>query len=79
VEWDRREGYTRVLSVNAGGRDPRLIGTRFKLLLREEPRSEGGGYTMAFYPPSAGDDRWPTSFEYGEDNPVHVVRIGGGS
>lgn len=79
VEWDRREGYTRVLSVNAGGRDPRLIGTRFKLLLREEPRSEGGGYTLAFFPPSAGDDRWPTSFEYGENNPVHVVRIGGGS
>ncbi|MEN1706136.1 MAG: sigma-70 family RNA polymerase sigma factor, partial [Planctomycetota bacterium] len=46
VEWDRREGYSRVLSVNAGGRDPRLIGTRFKLLLREEPREEGGGYTL---------------------------------
>ncbi|MEL7484973.1 MAG: sigma-70 family RNA polymerase sigma factor, partial [Planctomycetota bacterium] len=79
VEWEQREGYSRVLSVNAGGRDPRLIGTRFKLLVREEPQDEGGGYTLAFYPPSSGDDRWPTSFEFGEDNPVHVVRIGGGS
>lgn len=77
IEWDRREGYSRVLSVNAGGRDPRLIGTRFKLLIREEPESEGGGYSLAYFGP--GDERWPSSFEYGEDNPVRVVRIGGGS
>ncbi len=77
IKWERMEGYSRVLSVNAGGRDPRLIGTRFKLLLREEPESAGGGYSLAYFMP--GDERWPSSFEYGEDNPVHVVRIGGGS
>ncbi|MEO1585109.1 MAG: sigma-70 family RNA polymerase sigma factor [Planctomycetota bacterium] len=79
VEWERREGYSRVMSVNAGGRDPRQIGTRFRLLLREEPESAGGGYTVAYFPPGAAGDRWPTSFEFDENNPVHVVRIGGGS
>ena len=77
IEWERREGYSRVLSVNAGGRDPRLIGTRFKLLIREEPESEGGGYSLAYFGP--GDERWPSSFEFSQDNPVRVVRIGGGS
>lgn len=78
VEWDQREGYSRVLSVNAGGRNPRLIGTRFRLLLREEPESAGGGYSIAYYPPAEGEDRWPSSFEYEQNNPVRVVRIGGG-
>ncbi|MEM7622529.1 MAG: sigma-70 family RNA polymerase sigma factor [Planctomycetota bacterium] len=79
IEWDRREGYSRVLSVNAGGRDPRLIGTRFHLLLREEPESAGGGYSIAYFPQSESTERWPSSFEYSENNPVRVVRIGGGS
>lgn len=79
IEWQRMEGYSRVLSVNAGGRDPRLIGTRFRLLIRAEPQSEGGGYSLAYFPPGLGDDRWPASFEFDKDNPVHIVRIGGGS
>ncbi|MEM7628341.1 MAG: sigma-70 family RNA polymerase sigma factor [Planctomycetota bacterium] len=74
IEWDRRDGYSRVLSINAGGRDPRLIGTRFPLLLRRE----GDAYEVAYFPmtsPRAGD--WPGSFAYSKDNPVRVVRFEG--
>lgn len=74
IEWDRRDGYSRVLSINAGGRDPRLIGTRFPLLLRRD----GDVYEVAYFPmtsPRAGD--WPGSFEYSKDNPVRVVRFEG--
>ncbi len=70
IEWDRVQGHTRVLSINAGGRDPRLIGTRFPLLLREDD----AGYTMAYFPegsPRYGD--FPSSFEFSPQNPVLVV------
>ncbi len=70
VSWERREGYSRIESIHAGGRNPYLIGTRFRLILREDE----GGYTMAYFPRGAGmGDRWPTGFEYSVENPVHVV------
>ena len=73
IEWEQAEGDARVLSVQAGGRDPRLIGTRFKLLIRERD----GGYEIAYFPPSTGrSDRWPSSFEFSPDNPVRLVRLG---
>ncbi|MFK7760089.1 MAG: RNA polymerase sigma factor, partial [Phycisphaerales bacterium] len=75
VEWTPMEGYSRVLSIHAGGRDPRLIGTRFRLLLREDE----DGYTIAYYMPgSSQSNRWPSSFEYSKDNPVQIVTIDGG-
>lgn len=79
ISWEQVEGHSRIMSVNGGGRDPRLIGTRFQLLLREDPN----GYTIAYYPPgSKNAGSWPTSFAYSPTNPVRVVsfeRDGGGS
>lgn len=73
IEWEQREGYSRVLSAQAGGRDPRLIGTRFKLLIREQD----DGYEIAYFPPSTGrSNRWPSSFEHTRDNPVRLVKLG---
>lgn len=75
VSWDRVEGWSRVLAVQAGGRDPRLIGTRLRLLLRKDEK----GYSIAFYPRgSAFEDRWPSSFEFGPRNPVRVFSFEGG-
>ncbi len=72
VEWDKRDGYARVESIHAGGRNPRLIGTRFRLIIRKDDE----GYTIAYFPPSASDDlAWPSGFEYSADNPVTVVKI----
>ncbi|MEQ8317146.1 MAG: RNA polymerase sigma factor [Phycisphaerales bacterium] len=75
IEWTQMDGYSRVQSIQAGGRDPRLIGTRFKLLIREVE----GGYEIAYYPPSTGrSNRWPRSFEYALDNPIRLVKLGSG-
>ncbi len=75
IEWTQMDGYSRVLSIQAGGRDPRLIGTRFKLLIREVE----GGYQIAYYPPSTGrSDRWPRSFDHTLDNPIRLVKLGSG-
>lgn len=74
IEWEQEDGFSRVLSVQAGGRNPRLIGSRFKLIIREIE----GGYEIAYYPPSSGrGDRWPSSFEFSMDNPIRLVRLGG--
>ncbi|MEO1279735.1 MAG: hypothetical protein AAFV77_12330, partial [Planctomycetota bacterium] len=73
ISWTQEDGFSRVLSIQAGGRDPRLIGTRFKLLIREVEE----GYQIAYYPPSTGrSERWPPSFEYEESNPVRLVTLG---
>lgn len=70
VSWEKRDGYARVESIHAGGRDPRLIGTRFRLLIREDD----DGYTIAYFPPGErGDGRWPSSFKYSASNPVTVI------
>lgn len=70
IAWERVEGWSRVLSIQAGGRDPRLIGTRFRLLLREDD----DGYTIAYYPPGSPlGDTWPPSFEPSASNPVIIV------
>jgi len=74
IEWEQLSGYSRVLSIQAGGRDPRLIGSRFKLLIREIE----GGYEIAYFPPSTGrSNRWPSSFEFSLDNPIRLVKLGG--
>jgi hypothetical protein len=77
IDWEQRDGYSRVLSVNAGGRDPRMIGTRFRLLIREDldPSGDRIGYTIAYYPPesSRAQTAWPTGFEVSASNPVRVV------
>jgi RNA polymerase sigma factor (sigma-70 family) len=74
IEWTPMDGYTRVLSIHAGGRDPRLIGTRFRLLLREDEN----GYSIAYYlPGTKQSDQWPSSFEYSAENPVQIVTISG--
>ncbi len=70
IDWEQRDGWSRVLSVQAGGRDPRLIATRFRLLLRRDD----AGYSIAYFPPGtprAG--RWPSSFDYTVANPVRVI------
>ncbi len=73
ISWDREDGFSRVLSIQAGGRDPRLIGTRFKLLIREVEE----GYQIAYYPPATGrSNRWPPSFEYEPGNPIRLVTLG---
>jgi RNA polymerase sigma factor (sigma-70 family) len=72
VEWTKMDSFSRVLSIHAGGRDPRLIGTKFRLLLRKDET----GYSVAYFPIGEKQaDRWPSSFEYSKDNPVHVVTI----
>ncbi|MEL6330466.1 MAG: sigma-70 family RNA polymerase sigma factor, partial [Planctomycetota bacterium] len=72
IDWQRLEGHSRVLGIHAGGRDPRLISTRFKLLLRQDD----DGYTIAYFPPgSARSDDWPASFEFSAKNPVRVVNF----
>lgn len=74
IEWTKVDGHARVLSVHAGGRDPRLIGTRFRLLIREVD----GGYEVAYFLPwTKQSDRWPSSFEYSAENPVQIVLIDG--
>ncbi|MEO1009132.1 MAG: sigma-70 family RNA polymerase sigma factor [Planctomycetota bacterium] len=74
IEWIQMSGYSRVLSIQAGGRDPRLIGTRFRLLIRKK----GDDYEIAYFTPSSGrSTRWPASFEYTAENPVRVVTIAG--
>ena len=82
IEWTPMAGYSRVLSIQAGGRDPRLIGSRFKLLIREikgEAEGRSGGYEIAYFTPSSGrSNQWPSSFEYSEQNPVRLVRLAGG-
>lgn len=76
VEWERREGYSRVLAVHANGRNPRLIGTRFRMIIRRD----ADGFTVAYFPPSEGGSQaWPTSFEYSDASPVRVVRVKDGS
>ncbi|MEL7474015.1 MAG: sigma-70 family RNA polymerase sigma factor [Planctomycetota bacterium] len=75
VEWERTNGWSRILSVHAGGRDPRLIGTRFRLLLRKDDE----GYTIAYYQPGTSRaDQWPSSFEFSGGNPVRVVTFSEG-
>jgi hypothetical protein len=72
VEWDKRDGYARVESIHAGGRDPRLIGSRFRLIIRKDEE----GYTIAYFPPSKSTElAWPSAFQYTPDNPVRVVTI----
>ena len=72
IDWDPREGYARVESIHAGGRDPTLISTRFKLLIRKD----AAGYAIAYFPPAKGRaSRWPSSFEFSADNPITVVTI----
>lgn len=77
MEWEQRDGYSRVLGLNAGGRDPRMIGTRFRLLIREDfgEAGERVGYTIAYYPPesSRAQTDWPSGFEVTAGNPVRVV------
>lgn len=74
IEWTPMDGYSRVLSVYATGRDPRLIGTRFRLLLREDEE----GYSIAYFiPGSTQSNQWPSSFEYSAENPVQLVTISG--
>ena len=76
IEWEQREGYSRVLAVHANGRNPRLIGTRFRLIIRRD----ADGYTVAYLPPSKGGSQtWPSSFEYSGASPVRVVRVRDGS
>ncbi|MEM0982892.1 MAG: sigma-70 family RNA polymerase sigma factor [Planctomycetota bacterium] len=72
IEWEDRGDHSRVLSINAGGRDPRLIATRFPLLVRKVET----WHEIAFYPP--GSDRfgeWPSSFESTAQNPVYVAQF----
>ncbi|MEM9372702.1 MAG: sigma-70 family RNA polymerase sigma factor [Planctomycetota bacterium] len=72
VEWTPVEGHSRILSVHAGGRDPRLIGTRFKLIIREDD----DGYTIGYFPIGTGrEDDFPGSFEYSPEHPVRVVNF----
>jgi RNA polymerase sigma factor (sigma-70 family) len=74
VKWEKVGSYARVESIHAGGRDPRLIGTRFRLIIREDE----DGYTIAYYPPTKDrSNRWPGKFEYTPENPVTVVTIRG--
>ncbi len=75
MDWEQREGFSRVLAVHANGRDPRLIGTRFRLIIRRD----ADGYTIAYLPPGRGSGAWPTSFEYSDASPVRVVRVKDGS
>lgn len=81
IDWEQRDGYSRVLGLNAGGRDPRMIGTRFRLLIREDYDESGErvGYTIAYYPPesSRAQTEWPTGFEVTAGNPVRVVSFKG--
>jgi len=70
LEWTPVEGHSRILSVHAGGRDPRLIGTRFRLIIREDDQ----GYTIGYFPIGSGrEDSFPGSFEYSPEHPVRVV------
>jgi RNA polymerase sigma factor (sigma-70 family) len=72
VEWDKRDGYARVESIHAGGRNPRLIGSRFRLIIRKDEE----GYTIAYFPPTKSTQiSWPSSFVYSPENPVTVVTI----
>ncbi|MEM1184707.1 MAG: sigma-70 family RNA polymerase sigma factor [Planctomycetota bacterium] len=72
IEWERAEGYSRVLAIEAGGRNPRLIGTRIKLLIREEE----DGYSLGFFEPgSARADSFPGSFEFSPRNPLRILRF----
>jgi RNA polymerase sigma factor (sigma-70 family) len=72
VEWDKRDEYARVESIHAGGRDPRLIGSRFRLIIRKDEE----GYTIAYFPPSKSTElTWPSGFQYSPENPVRVVTI----
>lgn len=74
VRWEKREGYARVESIHAGGRDPRLIGTRFRLIIRQNDN----GYTIAYFPPNkSAQASWPSGFEFSPGNPVTVVKIKG--
>lgn len=74
IEWTQMDGYSRVLSIHAGGRDPTRIGTRFRLLVREDE----DGYSIAYFIPGAvQSDRWPSSFEYSVENPIQIVTIDG--
>ena len=81
IDWERRDGYSRVLGLNAGGRDPRMIGTRFRLLIRVDSDEAGDriGYTIAYYPPesSRAHTEWPTGVEVTPSNPVRVVSFKG--
>lgn len=75
IEWTPMDGYSRVLSVQAGGRNPRLIGTRFKLIIREDE----GGYTIGYFPIGSGrEGDFPGSFEYSPEHPVRVVSFSDG-
>lgn len=72
IKWEKRDGYARVESIHAGGRDPRLIGSRFRLIIRKDEE----GFTIAYFPPSKSKELdWPNGFEYRPDNPVRVVKI----
>ena len=72
MNWEKTNGYARVESIHAGGRNPYLIGTRFRLIIRKEDE----GYTIAYFPPTKDrSNRWPSSFEYSPENPVTVVTI----
>ena len=72
IEWDKLDAFARVESIHAGGRDPRLIGTRFRLIIRKDDE----GYTIAYFPPTKSTDlEWPSGFEYTPSNPVTVVTI----
>lgn len=81
IDWEQRDGYSRVLGLNAGGRDPTMIGTRFRLLIREDVDEAGDriGYTIAYYPPesSRAQTEWPTGFGVTPSNPVRVVSFKG--
>lgn len=75
VEWTELDGYSRVRSVHAGGRDPRLISSKFSLIIKEDEN----GYTIAYFPPGSGrENDWPSSFEHSTDNPVRVVSFRSG-
>jgi len=72
IGWEPVDGFSRVLSVQAGGRDPRLIGTRFRLIIRRD----ASGYTIGYFPPGSGrEGDWPGSFEYSPEHPVRVVSM----
>jgi len=73
INWTEADGYSRATTIHAGGFDVRLVGTRYKMLIRKTP---DGVYEIATYPPQANKgDRWPTGFKYTADNPVQVFRF----
>ena len=72
IEWERAEGFSRVLAIEAGGRNPYEIGTRFKLLIRKED----DGYSLGYFEPGTPRGQsFPSSFEFTPRNPLKILRF----